>query len=142
MKRRALFSSIILVVLVSVLASGCYFPHASPEPEPELELGVELPKDLAAKAPKKDYTAVIELHYVEEPAFEVETSYRFKLKDLDKKKGSIKLKGLPVGELTLTLSIGAKDKGSWVVEYTGTSEPFTIEPKKQAKVKISLEPVP
>lgn len=142
MKKKTLAKSIALGLSLLILASGCYFPHVSLESESELELGVELPKDLVSEGSKKDYSAVIELHYVEEPASQVATLYRFKLKDLDKKKGNVKLKGLPAGELTLSMSIGYKDQGSWVVEYTGISDPFTIAAKKQAQVKIRLEPVP
>jgi hypothetical protein len=142
MKTKTLAKSIALGLSLLVVAPGCYFPHVSLEPESELGLVVELPKDLVSEASKKDYSAVIELHYVEEPAYQAVTLHRFKLKDLDKKKGNVKLKGLPVGELTLSMSIGYKDKGSWVVEYAGTSERFTIEAKKQAQVKIRLEPVP
>jgi hypothetical protein len=143
MKTKTLLETIAAGFLLLLLASGCYFPHAGLEAqwEPELAVGVELPKDLLSSAPKKDYTAVIELNYIEETDFTFEKTYRFKLKDLDRKKGDIKLKGLPVGDLTLTLSIGCNDKGFWVVEYTGTSEPFAIRARKQAKVMITLVPL-
>jgi hypothetical protein len=141
MKIKVLPRFLIAGLFICILASGCYFPHSALEREPELDLSVTLPKSLASKAPKRDYTAVIELNYVEEPSIAMETTFRLKLKHLEKKNGSLKLKGLPAGDLTLTLTIEYYDKGSWIAEYSGTSEQFSIRAKKQAKVRLQLAPV-